>query len=354
MSRQLSTPTPGGASLPEPRGPVSSTVVDLLATPPARGRQHLRRGRRFAIEADPFGEDLTLALHLCYELHYHGFTGVAEEWEWSPDLLRLRALLEHRFATALHDLVDTPGDPVETVASALADLLVDRLPVDDVASHLKSAGEWWQAKELFVHRSIYHLKEGDPHAWVIPRLQGRAKAALVAVEFDEYGGGDPRRAHAHLFAELLDAAGLEDGYLHYLHDVPAPAIATVNLMSMFGLHRALRGALVGHLATAEITTGPSAKRMVGALRAMGAPEPCVRFYTEHIEADAVHEQLMRHDVVGDLLDREPWLAADVAFGIQATNLLEGRLTDHLLSSWRAGRSSLRRTPAVDDRTERPA
>lgn len=354
MSPQLTTPAPTGASLPEPRGPVSSTVVELLATPPGRCGPHLRRARRLAVEADPFGEDLTLALHLCYELHYRGFTGVAEDWEWSPDLLRLRALLEFRFTTALHDMVDTPGDPVEAVASALADLLVDRLPVDDIASHLRSTGEWWQAKELFVHRSIYHLKEGDPHAWVIPRLQGRAKAALVAVEFDEYGAGDPRRAHAHLFAELLGAAGLDAGYLHHLDDVPAPAIATVNLMSMFGLHRALRGALVGHLATAEITTGPSARRMVGALRAMGAPEPCVTFYTEHIEADAVHEQLMRHDVVGDLLDREPHLAADLAFGIRATNLLEERLTDHLLSSWRAGTSSLRRTPPDLGRTERPA
>ena len=43
--------------------------------------------------------------------------------------------------------------------------------------------------EYFVHRSIYHLKEGDPHAWLIPRLTGQAKAAFVAIEFDEYGAG---------------------------------------------------------------------------------------------------------------------------------------------------------------------
>ena len=42
-------------------------------------------------------------------------------------------------------------------------------------------------REYFVHRSLYHLKEGDPHAWAIPRLTGQAKASFVAVEFDEYG-----------------------------------------------------------------------------------------------------------------------------------------------------------------------
>jgi hypothetical protein len=55
----------------------------------------------------------------------------------------------------------------------------------------------------------------------------------------------------------------------------------------------------------------------------------------------VHEQIMRRDVIGSLLEQEPELEPDVVFGIQATELLEARLADHLLSSWRSGESSLR-------------
>ena len=44
--------------------------------------------------------------------------------------------------------------------------------------------------------------------------------------------------------------------------------------------------------------------------------------------------------MGDLLDREPGLAADVVFGVEATELLEERLGSHLLECWRAGRGSL--------------
>ena len=109
------------------------------------------------------------------------------------------------------------------------------------------------------------------------------------------------------------------------------------MMSLFGLHRGLRGALVGHFAAAEITTPPSARRMARALTRFGV-DPL--FYTEHIEADAVHEQVLRRDVIGDLLRREPGLAADVAFGAQATAWLEGRFDDLLLGRWRSGRSSL--------------
>jgi pyrroloquinoline quinone (PQQ) biosynthesis protein C len=210
-----------------------------------------------------------------------------------------------------------------------------------VADHLRDRGTWPQMREYLAHRSIYHLKEADPHAWVIPRLRGRAKAALVAVEFDEFGGGRAERVHAQLFADLLLAAGLTPAYLGYLDAVPAVSIAVVNLMSMFGLHRSLRGALVGHFAAAEISTAPSADKLARALRRLDAPPACLRFFTEHIEADAVHEQVMRHDVVGDLVEQEPGLAADVVFGVQATELLESRLADQLLGAWRPGRSSLR-------------
>jgi hypothetical protein len=91
-----------------------------------------------------------------------------------------------------------------------------------------------------------------------------------------------------------------------------------------------------------IPLGTVKMRMVQALDRMNAPEACRFFYTEHVEADAVHEQVLRREVIGDLLTREPRLAADVVFGIQATELLESRLAEHALKHWRKGRSALRR------------
>jgi hypothetical protein len=314
------------------RGPLSDEVIGVLRRPVGSVRPSGP-----VDDADPFGEDLQLALHLCYELHYQGLPEVDPAWEWDPDLLRLRGRMERVFENALHAAVAGGDD----VTAEIDELLVEHVPGSGLSHFLRDDGEWWQLREFFVHRSIYHLKEADPHAWVIPRLRGRAKAALVAVEFDEFGGGRAERVHAQLYADLLDAAGLSAEYLHYLDDVPACSLATVNMMSLFGLHRRLRGALVGHFAAAEISTGPSAQRMEQALIRLDAPDACRLFYTEHIEADAVHEQVLRHDVIGDLLAREPELAGDIVFGVQATELLEQHLADHLLSAWRAGRSSLR-------------
>jgi hypothetical protein len=42
-----------------------------------------------------------------------------------------------------------------------------------------------------------------------------------------------------------------------------------------------------------------------------------------------------------LITAEPELTADVVFGIRAALALEDRLDEHLLTHWKAGRSSLR-------------
>jgi hypothetical protein len=332
------TPTParptGQAELPRPRGPLSAAVLDALRSSPGSGGA----AGPPAAYADPFGDDLHLALQLCYELHYHGFRDVDAEWEWDPELLRLRGQLEQIFLDGLRSGVAGGAD----VAGELETLLLEPVDAAGISRRLAERGEWWQLREHMVHRSIYHLKEADPHAWVLPRLSGRAKASLVAVEYDEFGAGRADRLHARLFADLLAGAGLETGYLHYLDHVPAPALAIVNMMSLFGLHRGLRGALVGHFAAAETTTAPNARRMVRALERMGAHPDCVFFYSEHVEADAVHEQVMRRDVIGGLLEDEPDLAADVVLGIQATDLLEDHLAEHLTRAWDEGVTSLRR------------
>ena len=76
------------------------------------------------------------------------------------------------------------------------------------------------------------------------------------------------------------------------------------------------------------------------------------FYDEHVEADAVHEQVVRHGVVAPLLVAEPALAADVVFGVRASSFLADRFGDALLDAWTQGRSALR-VPLPDDHLPDP-
>ncbi|MGW3645876.1 iron-containing redox enzyme family protein [Streptomyces sp. NPDC000878] len=319
--------------LPPARGPVSAAVGAYV-----RNRGPLPDDKAVP-GATPFGDDLQLALYMCYELHYRGFAeaDAGADREWDPDLLKFRAAAEELFLGALRDAVPAR----ERAGEALDELLVEPVDGSGVSHFLQHEGELWQVREYAAQRSLYHLKEADPHAWVLPRLWGRAKAGMAAVEFDEFGGGRADRVHARLYADLMADLGLDTSYGHYLDAAGAEALATVNVMSLFGLHRALRGALVGHFAAVEITSSPGSRRLAQAMRRTGAGPAAEHFYDEHVEADAVHEQVVRHEVVAGLLEEEPHLDRDVAFGADATTYLEDRLSERLLDAWRTGESSLR-------------
>ncbi|MEU6142706.1 iron-containing redox enzyme family protein [Streptomyces sp. NPDC047081] len=323
-------------ALPEPRGPLSALVTGALRGAPLRPSPPA---------PDAYGEDLQLALYVLYELHYQGFEGVPDDCEWDPELFALRAALEDRFLSALR--ADVPVRAGDTAERVLDELQLEPVGDDGGLSHfLRAHGTLGHFREYAALRSLYHLKEADPHAWVIPRLRGRAKAGMVAVEFDEFGAGRADEIHAELFADLMADLGLDTSYGHYLDEAPAEALAVVNLMSLFGLHRSLRGALVGHFTAVEVTSSPASRRLAEGLRRVGAGPAAVRFYTEHVEADAVHEQVVRHEVVGGLLADEPSLDADVVFGIRATGHLEDRLATRLLAAWREGASALRTAAVV--------
>lgn len=324
--------------LPEPRGPLSAAVTALLreADPGSTDTGSMPSPER----SSAYGDDLQLALYVLYELHYQGFRGVPDSLEWDSGLLAFRGALERRFLGALR--ADVPVDGTDTARQALDELQLEPVGDDGGVSHfLRDEGSLEQLREYAALRSLYHLKEADPHAWVLPRLHGRAKAAMVAVEFDEFGAGRADEIHAELFADLMEDLRLDTAYGHYVDAAPAEALATVNLMSLFGLHRALRAALVGHFAAVETTSSPGSRRLAEALRRVGAGPAAVRFYAEHVEADAVHEQVVRHDVVGGLLEGEPHLDPEVVFGIRATAHLEDRLATRLLDAWRQGATALR-------------
>lgn len=326
-------------TLPPPRGELSAYLFDALGAEP-----------HGLVEApdppgglDPLGdEDLQLTLYCCYELHYRGFDGIDEGWEWEPSLLAFRAQLEQAFEDAVRDAV---GEGRRTIPADESDLalraIVDADDAPSLSLYLAREGTLEQMLEFLIHRSAYQLKEADPHSWALPRLAGRPKAALVEVQADEYGGGRADRIHAELFARSMDALGLDSTYGAYLDRIPAPTLATVNLMSLFGLHRRLRGAIVGHLALFEMTSSIPNGRYAQALRRLGFDGAATDFFDEHVEADAVHESIAAVDLAGGLIRQDPRLAADVAFGAAALVELDGRWASSVLARWKHGSSSLR-------------
>jgi hypothetical protein len=273
--------------------------------------------------------DVELALWIMYELHYGSFDGIGDaaerDVEWDVELLALRARLEAGTEQLLRRAWVESGRP-----RALEELMESYADAPSVAAFLKSDATFDEAVEILRQKSIYHLKESDPQCFVIPRLDPPAKAALMELQFDEFGGGDPDRVHSKLYGDALLAAGLDPRHGAYIDEAMASTLAISNAMSMLCLRRRLRFAAMGHLAAFEGTSSLPCREIVLGLQRLDFPEPVIRYFDEHIEADAVHEQLavgLCRRLAGDDAD----IMDEILFGACICLELESRWADEFLS-----------------------
>jgi len=114
--------------LPAPRGPISDRVIAALRQDPAAARRLDPDLSAVLPVADPLrDEDFQLALWVLYELHYRGFEGVDERWEWHPDTLggraELEAVLERGLRGATRELLSVVADEDADVVDQMRRLI---------------------------------------------------------------------------------------------------------------------------------------------------------------------------------------------------------------------------------------
>lgn len=309
----------------ESRGPLSAWTIARLAVATTSNPPPVA-------DDDGFGLDLQLALYLAYEVHYGAALTFGVD-EWDPVLIAFRRDLEHAFEVALIDEVGVVpragGCDVRTEMPAL----IDRDTNLSLSSHMETHGTIDQMRDCMKHRSLYQLKEADPHTFGIPRAWGRTKQLLAQIQCGEYGvDGEDRVMHSELFAQSMRALDLDDTPNAYVGAVPASALMVSNLASLFGLNRHWNSALIGHLAMFEMTSVTSSGRYSRALQRLGLPESARRFYDVHVLADAEHE-VIALDMAHQRAISAPGLAADVLFGASCALEVEHLFARDLFRAW---------------------
>jgi hypothetical protein len=284
--------------------------------------------------------DVQLSLWTLYELSYRGFDEVDPGREWDPELIRLRREVEGRLERELRAATK------ERLAEALerrdevADLVLELVQDDDgpsLSAFLRRDATKEQMRDFLRERSVQQLKESDPQAFLVPRLEGPAKVALAEIQYDEFGGGRPARLHQALYAQTLAAAGLDPAYGAYLDAVSAVSLAAANVMSLFALNRRLLAAGVGHFAAFEASSSVPSRRISAGLQRLGLAE-AAGYFDEHVEADSVHEQVAARDLCGALVQDRPDEVGEVVFGVLCALHLDGLSARELLSRWQDAES----------------
>ena len=316
---------------PDPCGQLSAYAVSCLSgrgrsTPPVFGGSSVIADR-----------DAQLALWTAYEMSYRGFDDVDPALERDPGLMDLRASLEDRFEAELRAVLDDRVSAALAREEDVGDRVLALVQEDDgppLSSYLRRHATVEQMRDYLRERSVQQLKESDPQAFLLPRLQGAAKVALAELLYDEFGAGRPGRLHQDMYAQTLSAVGLVPAYGAYLDEVSAVSLASANLMSLFALNRRLLAAGVGHFAAFEASSSVPSRKVAAGLDRLGL-SAAAEYFEEHVEADAVHEQIAARDICGSLVRNDPDLLGEVLFGVMCCLHLDALSGAELLTRWGA-------------------
>jgi hypothetical protein len=131
----------------------------------------------------------------------------------------------------------------------------------------------------------------------------------------------------------MESVGLRSEYGAYVDDALPATLELNNALTMFGQHRRLRGAAMGHLAAFEMTSSLPARKISQGLTRLGLDGAMVAYYDEHVEADAIHEQVAAHDICGTLAEDEPDQVEPIMFGAFTCLDLESRVAVELFDVW---------------------
>lgn len=317
--------------LPQPVGNVSAAVIALLADGITSTLPH-------PTSNDPLDHDAQLALFVINELSFGGWLGVDDGWEWNPTLHRWRQSLCDWFESTLIETVVGVHDDPQAEAKRLL-----QLAGPSISTFLETHGTVEQLGEAMILRSPYQSKEADPHTSAIPKIPGAAKRTLIEIQLGEYGIGH-ERSHAELFADALDALGLDPMPTAHIDACDGAALGTSNLVALGALQRRLRGLVLGQLALFEMDSVVPNARMLACCERLGLGARISRFFQIHVWADVEHERMAEEAFLRDYPRAEPDQRRHVLLGMRAQAYIDQRLSSRVVRAWSHGESALLRVP----------
>jgi hypothetical protein len=318
--------------LPWPRGPLSEYVISTFSSrsqvsglmPPVRVAHPLS------------DDDFQLALFLCYELHCRGDESV--QWEWDPGLLSFRSELERTFLHALQK--PQVGEiPAKNLLKEL-DAAVTKSRGDTVSAYLANHANLDKIREYLVHCSVQQLKIGDAQSFSVARLSGAARTAIIQMQFGDSGCGVASASSESLFGATMTALQLDPTPGLYVGHVPGVSLAGANLSSFFSLHRRWRGAMVGQVSAAKMTSSTTMSECVSALGMLDVEPYALRHFEDRSRNDALHSLLARNRLIPSFHSTDTASTNDVLFGACSQLEIEANFNRYVLHAWSKNHSSL--------------
>ena len=210
--------------------------------------------------------DVVTTLLDVYALHLApiGTLGGAEQWQHEPRIAGIKLALEQRFRARLGGDESSPvvGDVTESFRAIAHHDLVP--PVYDWLADIADRAD---LKEFLVLEGGPDADFDDLVAMCQVGLSGLPKLTLAANYWDEMGRGSLAHVHTELHHDMVDALGVRPVPMDHL---PLEALERLVVNGYLATTRALQPEMLGSLGLLEMQAGPWCRRVVAAMRRLGA------------------------------------------------------------------------------------
>lgn len=258
----------------------------------------------------------------------------------SAEILRFRKILEAGFRGQLDRVREDAGielsPPKADIGPWFESLALGPHPLEDGSwgEYLRTEATRDALERVVSQRSLFFLREPDPWIYAVPSLTGVAKAGLIDLLLDEYGWGKLDRMHSSIYANLMEALGLETAIDHYELTTTWQFLATLNHQWMCALDPLLSRRLVGTIYLTEADSPQAMTNYLAAWDRLGIDDPRIlEFYELHVAADENHRDVALSEVAVPIAEAEGEQAArDIAFGIFDARTLEAEFAKSELAS----------------------
>ena len=137
-----------------------------------------------------------------------------------------------------------------------------------------------------------------------------------------------------MFGDAMEACGLDRTYGAYVDEATALTLAVEQRDVV--VRRCTGGCAAQRSGTWPRSRRPArcrARKIAGGAERLGLPAAVAAYYSEHVEADSVHEQVAARDICGGFVADQPGLRGDVFFGAAACLHLDGLAAREMLDHW---------------------
>jgi hypothetical protein len=257
----------------------------------------------------------------------------------TAEILRFRNILEAGFRGQLDRVRESAGidltPPPADHGAWFESLALGPHPLEDGSwgAYLKEEATRDALERIVAQRSLFFLREPDPWIYAVPTIAGVAKAGLIDLLLDEYGWGKLDRMHSSIYANLMDALGLETAIDHYELTTTWQFLATQNHQWMCALDPLLSRRLIGTIYLTEADSPQAMTNYLAAWDRLGIDDPrVIEFYELHVAADENHRDVALSEVAVPIAEAEGEDAArSIATGIFDARTLEAEFARSELS-----------------------